>query len=207
MGGGETVPFKQALRHVLSIKTVWLLGFTLTSYWGANMGFMGYLPLYLEDSLGWTSGAAGGAMTLLSGIGVLGVMPMVWYSNRIGSRSFVIGIAAATVGIGMAVVPFVDGTMVWVILILGGLLRAGAPALANTMLFEMKGVGGKYAGTAIGLTNTLGMTGAFLAPPVGNSLEGIHPGAPIFFWAAMALATIPLLFFIKERNIHAEPAP
>jgi NNP family nitrate/nitrite transporter-like MFS transporter len=201
-GGSETVPFKQALRHVLGIKTVWLLGLTLTSYWGANMGFGGYLPLYLEDSLGWTPAAAGGAMTLLSGIGIVGVLPMVWYSNKIGSRRVVIGIAAAVVGLTMAAVPFVEGDGLWVLIVAGGLLRAGAPALANTMLFEMKGVGGRYAGTAIGLTNTLGMTGAFLAPPIGNSLESLSSGAPILFWAASALVTIPLLFFVKERNIH-----
>ncbi len=205
-GETETVPFKQALSHVLRIKNVWILGLTLTSYWGANMGFGGYLTLYLEDSLHWSTAAAGGAMTLLSGIGILGVMPMVWYSNKIGSRKAVIGIAAAVVGVSMAAVPFVSGSALWLLIVVGGLLRAGATALSNTMLFEMKGVGGKYAGTAIGLTNTLGMVGAFLSPPIGNSLSSISDGAPILFWAALSLLTLPLLFFIKERNIHEEPA-
>ena len=202
----ETVPFRQALSHVLRIKDVWILGFTLTSYWGANMGFSGYLTLYLEDYLHWSTAAAGGAMTLLSGIGLVGVMPMVWYSNHIGSRKAVIGIAAAVVGVAMAAVPFTAGAALWALIVVGGLLRAGATALSNTMLFEMKGVGGKYAGTAIGLTNTLGMVGAFAAPPIGNALTSISSGAPIYFWAALSLATLPLLFFIKERNIHEGPA-
>ncbi len=205
-GVTETVPFKTALSHVLRIKDVWILGLTLTSYWGANMGFSGYLVLYLEDSLHWTTAAAGGAMTLLSGIGLFGVMPMVWYSNRIGSRKVVIGIAAAVVGVTMAAVPYVDGAGLWLLIVIGGFLRAGATSLSNTMLFEMKGVGGKYAGTAIGLTNTLGMLGAFAAPPLGNSLSSINDGVPILFWAALSLLAIPLLFFIKERNIREEAA-
>jgi hypothetical protein len=106
----------------------------------------------------------------------------------------------------MAAVPYVNGNALWGLIVAGGLLRAGTTALANTMLFEMKGVGGKYAGTAIGLTNTLGMLGAFAAPPLGNSLASISSGAPILLWAAMSILTVPLLFFLKERNIHAEPA-
>ena len=205
-GAAETVSFKQALTHVLRIKNVWLIGFTLTSYWGANMGFMGYLALYLEDVRNWSTAASGGAMTLLSGIGLVGVMPMVWYSNRVGSRKAVIGLAAALVGITIAIMPYVPSGGIWALLIIGGLLRAGSTALSNTMLFEMDGVGGKYAGTAIGLTNTLGMLGAFASPPIGNSLTAISDSAPLLFWAALSLLTLPLLFFIKERNIHTRPA-
>ncbi|MCJ7605986.1 MAG: MFS transporter [Dehalococcoidales bacterium] len=199
------VPFRQALSQVLRIRDVWVLGLVLLCYWGANMGFGGYLPMYLRN-IGWTPAAADAGMTLLSGIGILGVMPMVIYSNKIGSRKIVIAIAAFVLAVSMAMVPLVSGNGVWAFLVIGGLLRAGAPALANTMLFEMKGVGGRYAGTAIGLTNTLGMLGAFAAPPLGNSLATISDGAPMFLWAGMSALVLPLLLFLKERKMQPEPA-
>jgi hypothetical protein len=68
------------------------------------------------------------------------------------------------------------------------------------MIFEMKGVGSTYGGTATGLANTISMVGAFLAPPLGNSLADINPGYPFFFWAGLAALSLPLLFLIKNRT-------
>lgn len=197
------VTFKQAISHVFRLKNVWLLGFMLMCYWGANMGFSGYLQLYLED-IGWEPAAASGAMTLFSGFGMLGVMPLVILSTKIRSRKTVMLFCIATLAVTMAMVPFASSGGVWGLIVIGGLLRAAPPAIGNTLLFEMKEVGGKYAGTAIGLTNTLGMLGAFISPPIGNSLASIDSGAPILFWAAMGAMAIPLILAIKERKIEPD---
>jgi hypothetical protein len=77
-------------------------------------------------------------------------------------------------------------------------------SLANTMIFEIKGVGGTYGGTAIGLTNTLGMLGAFAAPPIGNSFTAFNGNIPLYFWAFLAAAALPLLFIIKETSSQPE---
>jgi hypothetical protein len=68
------------------------------------------------------------------------------------------------------------------------------------MIFETKGVGTAYAGTAIGLASTISMVGAFLAPPIGNSLDSINSGAPLIFWGCLAAAGIPLLLMLKSKS-------
>jgi MFS family permease len=188
-----------SLARVVHIKDVWLIGFVLLTYWGANMGFAGYLPSYLRI-VGWEEGLADTAMTLFSGIGVLGVIPMVLYSEKIGSRRTVIFLAILILALSIGLVPVVSRTGVWLLLIIGGLIRTGVAALANTLILETKGVGGTYGGTAIGLTNTLGMLGAFASPPIGNSLTAFSDHMPIFFWAILSIVALPLLLLVKETR-------
>ena len=73
-------------------------------------------------------------------------------------------------------------------------------ALFNVIIFEIKGVGSTYGGTATGLASTISMVGAFMAPPLGNSLADINPGYPFYFWGALAAASFPLVFFLKNRT-------
>ena len=190
-------PLRTALASVTHIREVWLMGFILLTYWGANMGFGGYLPLYLRNA-GWTPALADSAMTVFSGIGVLGVIPMVLYSDKIGSRKTVMIFATVVLSLCIGLVPIVGKTGIWILLVLGGVIRTGVTSLANTLLFEIKGVGGTYGGTAIGLTNTLGMLGAFAAAPVGNSFSAFNGDMPLFFWALLAALALPLLFLVKE---------
>jgi len=192
-------PLRTALASVTRIKEVWVMGIVLLTYWGSNMGFGGYLPLYLRN-VGWEPALADSAMTVFMGIGVFGVIPMVLYSDKVGSRKKVMIFSILILASSIGLIPLVSTTGVWVLLIIGGLLRSGVAALANTLIFEIKGVGGTYGGTAIGLTNTLGMLGAFAAPPVGNSLTAFNGDLPIFFWALLAVMALPLLLLLKETK-------
>jgi MFS family permease len=196
-------PLRIAFTKVIRIRGVWVMGIILLTYWGSNMGFGGYLPLYLRN-VGWEPELADTAMTVFSGIGVAGVIPMVLYSDRIGSRRMVIFFATLVLATCMGLIPLVSRTGVWILLLVGGLMRSGAAALANTMIFEIKGVGGRYGGTAIGLTNTLGMVGAFVAPPLGNSLAAINGDVPIFFWAILAALALPILLIVRENKKEPE---
>ena len=192
-------PLRSAFNKVIRIRGVWVMGIIALTYSGSNMGFGGYLPLYLRN-VGWEPEIADIAMTVFNGIGVAGVIPMVLYSDRIGSRRMVIFFAILVLASCMGLIPLVSRTGVWILLLVGGLVRAGAAALINTMIFEIKGVGGKYGGTAIGLTNTLGMLGASVAPPLGNSLTVINGDAPIYSWAILAVLALPLLLLMRENN-------
>jgi len=192
-------PLRTALDKIIHIRDVWLMGFVLLTYWGSNMGFGGYLPLYLRN-IGWAPETADSAMTVLSGIGLLGVMPMVFFSDRIGSRKAVMIFSIIVLALCLGLVPLVGTTGIWILLVVGGLLRSGVAALANTLIFEIKGVGGTYGGTAIGLTNTLGMLGAFAAPPIGNSLTAFSDHMPLYFWGLLAVAALPLLLVVKDTG-------
>jgi len=103
-------------------------------------------------------------------------------------------------------IPLVGTTGVWVLVIVCGFLRSGASALVNVMIFEVKGVGATYGGTATGLASTISMIGAFLAPPIGNSLATeTNPGNPFYFWAALAAVSLPLVFFLQNRTGQSAP--
>ena len=196
-------PLRTALASVTRMKEVWVMGVVLLTYWGANMGFGGYLPLYLRN-IGWEPALADSAMTVFSGIGVFGVIPLVLFSDKIGSRKTVMIFATLVLALSIGLIPLVGKTGTWILLISGGLIRTGVTSLASTFIFELKGVGGTYGGTAIGLTNTLGMLGAFAAAPVGNSLTAFNSDMPLFFWALLAAVALPLLLILKETRSKPE---
>jgi MFS family permease len=193
------VPFREALSRVARLKEVWIIGTMTTFLWGASMGLIGYLPLYLRN-IGWTPASADSVITVFSGVNTIGVFPMVLLSDKIGSRKIVIFIAVVAVILTLALIPTANTTGIWLLVIACGFLRSGGSALINVIIFEVKGVGSTYGGTATGLANTISMIGAFLAPPIGNSLARLDPGYPFYFWAALAAMSLPLIFFLKNRT-------
>jgi nitrate/nitrite transporter NarK len=76
----------------------------------------------------------------------------------------------------------------------------GGSALLIVLIFEIKGVGSTYGGTAIGLASTMGMVGAFFAPPLGNSLSDTNLGLPFIFWAILSALSLLGFLFIEERR-------
>jgi sugar phosphate permease len=195
----SAIPFKEAFSRVVRIKEVWIIGLMTLFIWGASMGLLGYLPWYLRD-IGWTPDSADGVITVFSGVSAIGVIPMVLLSDKIGSRKIVVLIGILTLVVSLALIPLVGTTGVWLLVIVCGFLRSGASALVNVMIFEIKGVGSTYGGTATGLASTIAMAGAFVAPPLGNSLAESNPGYPFFLWAGMAALSLPFVFFTKNRT-------
>ncbi len=193
------IPFKEAISRVLRIKDVWLVGLMTTFLWGASMGLIGYLPLYLRN-IGWTPASADSVITVFSGVNTIGVLPMVLLSDKIRSRKIIVFISITAVIVTLALIPTAGTAGIWVLVIACGFLRSGGAALFNVIIFEIEGVGSTYGGTALGLANTISMVGAFLAPPIGNSLADINPGYPFYFWSALAAMSLPLVFFIKNRT-------
>jgi MFS family permease len=195
----DGVPLKKALSNVIHIKEVWILGLMQLAFLGANMGFMGYLPLYLRN-IGWTDTGADAAITVLNGSIMVGSIPMVLLSKRLKSLKGILFFSIVILSGSLALQPFVQDKSVFMLLAISGFLRSGAMALFNTMIFESKGVGSTYGGTAIGLSQVFGMLGAFAAPPIGNSLAGISPGMPFIFWAILVAVSLPLFLLIREKK-------
>jgi len=193
-----SVPFRQAFSHVIRIKEVWLIGIITLTNWGASMGLFGYLPYYLE-SIGWSKAAAGNTITVFSGLMLAGSIPMALLSDKLKTRKGVLILSMAALVMCLFLIPFVNATAIWIIIIIGAFLRSGASSLFNVMIFEHKDIGSKYGGTAIGLASTVSMIGAFIAPPIGNSLESIGPEWPFIFWGGLALLGIPLMMLIKSK--------
>jgi NNP family nitrate/nitrite transporter-like MFS transporter len=193
------VPFKEAFFKVIRTKEVWIFGLIQLSFMGTMTGVGGYLAIYLRN-IGWSPVSADTALTIQSATGIVGMIPMMLLANRLHSPKGMFIFSLVVLAVSLAMLPYVKGNAVYVLLIVSGLLRAAAPALCSTMIFEIKGIGSTYGGTAMGLATTLGMVGAFGAPALGNSFARISPGGPFIFWAVLAAAAIPLFLLIKTKS-------
>jgi MFS family permease len=194
----SSIPFKQSLSSVLKIKPVWIIGLITLTFWGSSMGMIGYLPIYLRD-VGWSPLAADSAITVLSGVSTLGAIPVVLIAERFDSRKGVMMVSIMVLTSTLGLLPFIAGVGVWILLVLNGLLRTGLFALLNVTVLKNSEVGATYSGTAVGLVSTFGMIGAFLAPPLGNSLTVYGPGLPFILWAVLSAMGLPLFLFIRDE--------
>jgi NNP family nitrate/nitrite transporter-like MFS transporter len=192
-----SVPFRQALSQIIRIKEVWIMGFIQLCLWGTYTGTNGYIPMYLRN-IGWTPAAADTAMTVLIGSLAVGMIPMMLLSNRLRADKATLIFSLIVLAISLVLLPFVQDRFVYPLLIVSSFLRSASTPLCSVLIFRIKGVGSTYAGSAMGLTSTLGMVGSFAAPPLGNSLAEISDGAPFIFWAALTTAALPLFLFINR---------
>ena len=194
------IPFRQSLSRVIHIREVWIIGLIQIAIFGTHTGLMGYLPLYLRN-IGWSTLGADSAITVLNGACLLGIIPMVLLANRLGSQKGMLIFSVSIISISMLLLPFVQGSLVYVLLFVSGFLRSAAMPLLSTVLFNTRGVGATYGGTAIGLASAMGMVGSFVAPPLGASFTFISQSMPFIFWGILPAIALPLFWFIKEdRN-------
>ena len=189
---------RQALSRVARIRNVWLLGLAILGIGGCIQGTLGYLPLYLRGE-GWPAVGADGATSALHTASLLCVIPIALWSDRLGSRKKVLLGAALSIIIGISLLALVNGSMVWIAVVLTGFVRDGFMAVFMTMIIETDGVGPLYAGTATGLVMVFSGIGNLVAPPLGNSLAGIAPSLPFLFWAALAVVGFIGIALSKER--------
>jgi cyanate permease len=195
------VPLRQSISHVFPIRNVWLLGLTLLGYGGCIQGMIGYFPTYLRN-IGWTVASADGTLAAFNGISTLGAIPLALLANRVGLRKAILFPILLIAIVGIALLPLVDNAMVWVLMLIVGCTRDGFMAICLTMSTETKGIGVVYAGTAVGVLQTVLNVGTFMAPPLGNSLaDPANPASPypFFLWAAFGLLALVAFCFVRER--------
>ncbi len=194
------VPLRESLSQVIRNREVWVIGLILFVVMGGFIGFAGYFPLYLRN-IGWSTVAADGAFTAYNGAFMAGVIPMTLLANRLRNYTGVFFVSLAITVVLFGLVPFVNGAALWVLVIVGNFLRAGIFTVSTVMVFDIPGIGKTYGGTAMGLTSSIGMAGACLAPPLGNSFADFSPGAPFFFWAGLSVIGLPLFLFLRKRPV------
>jgi NNP family nitrate/nitrite transporter-like MFS transporter len=196
---GGILKIKQSLAKMIKLKAVWLLGFTLLFRNGEIMSITGYLPLYLRERL-WTPAAADGALSLFYAASIAFVIPLTILSDRLGLRKAVLLPALLLSIVSTALIPLAPDSLVWVLMVLGGGFIDGFMALSVTMLMDSEGVGMENAGTAVGIVFTMGLVGAVVAPPLGNSLAVAGAGMPFYFWAGLATIAFVLFLFLEETG-------
>jgi cyanate permease len=205
-GSGGGVPLRQSIASVFPNKAVWLIGLTLLGYSACVQGMAGYLPTYLRD-MGWTVASADGTLATFNGLSTLGAIPLALLSHRLGLKKVLLFPILFITIIGVALLPVVSSAMVWVLMIVVGVVRDGFMAVCLTMSTETEGVGVVYAGTAMGLVQTIVNVGNVISPPLGNSLAGADPGFPFFLWAAFGLLGLVVFCFAKETGWRRKQLP
>ncbi|MFC1949594.1 nitrate/nitrite transporter [Chloroflexota bacterium] len=198
-GYSSSVPFRQALSKVIRIKALWFIGLTLMFRIGSIMGMAGYLPLYLRDR-GLTDASADGTLASFYAASAICVIPLSFLSDRIGSRKAILFPALLVTIICLGLVPVVEVTVVWVLMIVAGIFMDGFMSVLLTMFLETEGVQSEYSGTALGVVFTIALLGGVFSPPLGNSLASINSGLPFVFWAALSVCSMVTLTLSKETG-------
>jgi len=193
----ERLTLGQTLSRVVCLKSIWLIGLALLGQSSCVSSMLGYLPLYLRER-GWSVTGADGTVAAFHGVSMLGAIPLALLSDRLGSRKKVLIPAVLITAISIVLLSAADDQAVWLLVILAGIFRDGFMAILMSMIIEVKGVGGAYAGTAVALVIAISQLGNFIAPPFGNSLARFYPGLPFVFWGALALISLVSLSFVKE---------
>lgn len=197
------VPFREAFSHVIRIKELWIIGIILMGAGGAFNSITGYLPSYLGE-IGWDTAAADSALTLIIATNALTSVPMGLISDGFGSRKAVLVPSLFLVSITMGAIPFFKSStlVVWVLIASNGLLRGGMYPLLTALVTEQKGVGSRYAGTAIGLVYSLEMLGCAISAPMGAAVAEIFGGgAALLTWAAISLIVLAGFPFVPETPL------
>ncbi len=177
---------RQGLAHVARLDTIWRLSLVMFGIGGCIQGALGYLPLYLQG-IGWSETAADGALATFHAVSMLFAIPIAIFSDRLHSRRNILLAAALMIATGVGLLSVVHGLWVWGAIVLAGIVRDGFMAVLMTFIIEVRGVGARWAGTAVGLISASSMVASVLSPPLGNSLAAIDPGLPFVFWSALAL--------------------
>ncbi|HSW57793.1 MAG TPA: MFS transporter [Dehalococcoidales bacterium] len=193
------IPLRQSFSKVIKFRQVWILGLISLTLWGSLMGLMGYLPMYLRD-IGHSAALSDTAVTVINAAGMVGSIPMVLLASRFRAYKQILLLSVIVHVISLVLIPLVDSVWLWPVLIISSFMRSATPALANVMLLETPGIGITYIGTAMGLMSSLGMIGACIAPPLGNSTAVFGLQWPFFVWAALGTLALPLFLFLKNYS-------
>jgi cyanate permease len=189
--------FRQSASHLIGIRNLWFLGMAIFGVGGCVQGVLGYLPLYLRG-IGWTGASADGALGAFHAISMVFAIPIAMLSDKLGKRRKVLITATLMIIIGVGLLSFVKGTLIWTSVLIAGIVRDGFMAIFMTMIIETKGVGAKFSGTAMGLVMIFLRLGSLLSPPVGNSLADINLSLPFLLWAGLAVVGLIGFSFTRE---------
>ncbi len=196
----QIITLREAIAHVMGLRNLWILCIATAGVSGCVNGMLGFLPLYLRD-LGWEPAIADSTLASFHGVSMLFAIPIALLSDRVGSRRGVLMAAALLIGIGTGLLGFTSGVLISVAVLIAGISRDGFMAITMTAIIEEKGIGARFAGSAIGLNmSVIGIAGVF-APPVGNWLAKFGTGLPFLFWASLVLLGFMGYLFLRLPEV------
>ena len=197
----QMITLREAIGHVMRLRNVWLLCLATAGVSGCVNGMLGFLPLYLR-SLGWEPAIADSTLASFHAASLLFAIPIALVSDRVGSRRGILMAAALLIGIGTGLLGFASGVLISVAVLIAGIARDGFMAITMTAIIEEKGIGARFAGSAIGLNmSVIGIVSVF-APPIGNWLAKFGPGLPFIFWASLVFLGFVGYLFLRPPAVE-----
>ena len=192
---GQGAGLREAIGHVMQSRNVWLFCIATACVSGCVNGMLGFLPIYLRG-LGWEPVAADSTLAGFHAVSMICAIPAALLSDRLGSRRGILIMAAVFIGVGTGLLGFVAGILIPLAVLTAGIFRDGFMAITMTAIIEVKGIGARFAGTAIGLNlSVMGIVNVF-SPPIGNWLERFGPGTPFLFWASLVGVSLGCYLFM-----------
>jgi predicted MFS family arabinose efflux permease len=203
----RAVPFREALGHVARLRHVWMIGLGVLFFWACVRGFVGYLPLYLRE-IGWEASTADRVLGVYYGVSLLAAIPIALLSDRFGIRRGYLIFAALATATGVSLFSIAEGLLVWGAIIMAGVVFDAFMAIYQTAVMEGEGVGGTYAGTALGFAGMMREAGGVFSPPLGNSLTVFGLNTPFLFWGAMGLLAMTMFVLVPvKKKVPLSPVP
>ena len=191
----NTVPLKQ----LMGIRNLWLLGVALLCINGAVQGLLGYLPLYLRN-LGWQASRADSLAASFHLASMIFVIPITLLSDKLGMRKRIVILTASIAALGIGLIFFLQGDLLWVAVLAAGFARDGMMAILISMTIQTRGVGHVNAGLASGFVLIFAGVGGLVAPPVGNWLVDLAGNLPFLFWAVLCTGGVIAVAALAERE-------
>jgi MFS family permease len=191
------ITLRETIGCVVRLRNVWLLCIATAGVSGCVNGMLGYLPMYLRG-LNWPPASADSTLASFHAASLICAIPIALLSDRIGNRRCVLMVSVLLIGIGTGLLGFVGGVLISVAVLMAGITRDGFMAVTMTSIIEVRGVGARFAGTAVGLNISIMGIANFLAPPAGNWLATFGPGIPFLLWACLAVSGFVAYLFLQQ---------
>lgn len=193
------VPLRQGLPHVMRLRKIWLIGLGGMGIRACVVGATGYLPTYLRN-IGWETVSADNALATFYFVSLLAAIPIAMLSDRTQIRRGFLMLAAFMITLGVSLLSVVDGSFVWIAVIIAGVMFDALMAIQMTTIMEVEGVGVAYIGTALGFSGVIRNFGGTFSPPLGNSLAVYGLNVPFIFWAVMGLVGLVVFALLPSKQ-------
>lgn len=189
----------ESLRHVVRLRSLWILGFGGLGINACIQGFSGYLPTYLK-TVGWADLDADRALAAFFLTSLIAVVPLSILSDRLRLRRGFLIAAALVLSIGIGSLSVIEGALIVLVIAATGFVFDSFMAILNATVLEVEGLSDLYAGTAIGFATMIRNLGGTFSPPVGNALTAIGLSVPFLFWGAMGLFAVIMFAFLRTTK-------
>ncbi|MDM7488417.1 MFS transporter [Rhodococcus sp. CSLK01-03] len=223
-GEGETAPVSTVVVETVDapyktiLKTGTVIGIAVlmfSSYWSTTLK-IAWLPVYLQEGLGYDTATAGQLMMLPYGLAACGAVAAGWFSGRLVSRGVSRRVArsyfsaALVAGAGISMAGFTllpQGGLQLVLIALAFSLNTAAFGVALSAIADV--VQAKKRGMVLGMLSAVASISGMVAPlvlgfAVGSSVDKIT-GYAIGFQSSGALmvvgAVIAIFLVNPERDI------